>query len=223
MPASRLNVKEQSAMDAQDEGMGDARGLREFALRRLLRELVEKAGRAETVEGLGEHQEVVGPAVHPALAAPGARAGGVVELADMAAVSAGAGRAAWWLTVTLEMSAASGQQALSKRSPAGRTRRLLNPFPATRAPAIINAVYGFSSLSRTKAGGSVPDPDRSPGIEPRSPRVGFNGDQRHPLRDADHGVEPRSSGVHVDAGHHPALAVGNRRTGRLHRKAVVQF
>ncbi len=90
MGASRLNVKEQSAMDAQDEGMGDAGDLREFALRMLLREFVERAGRAETAEDPGQHQEGVGPAVHPALAAPGARAGDVVEMADMAAVSAGA-------------------------------------------------------------------------------------------------------------------------------------
>ena len=121
--------------------------------------------------------------------------------------------------ITLEMTLVSSQQAPGKRSPAGRARRLQNPFPGVIARAIINAVHGFSSLSRTKAGGSVPDPDRSPGIEPRSPRDGFNGDKRHPLRDADHGVEPCSSGVHVDAGHHPALAVGNRRqggsTGRL--------
>ena len=107
---------------------------------------------------------------------------------------------------TLEMTLASGQQARSKRSPAGRARRLLNPFPGVIARAIINAVYGFSSLSRPKAGGSVPDPDRSPGIEPCSPRDGSNGDKRHPLRDADHGVEPRSSGVHVDAGHQTMLA-----------------
>ena len=114
---------------------------------------------------------------------------------------------------------ASAEQARSKRSPAGRARRLQNPFPGVIARAIINAVHGFSSLSRTKAGGSFPDPDRSPGIEHRSPGEGFNEDKRHPLRDAAHGVEPRSSGVHVDAGHHPALAVGNHRqgdfTGRL--------
>jgi len=72
IPASRLNVKEQSAMDAQNEGMGEAGEWREFVLRMLLREFVEKAGRAETGEGPGEHQEGVGPAVHPALAAPGA-------------------------------------------------------------------------------------------------------------------------------------------------------
>jgi len=59
-------------MDAQNEGMGEAGEWREFVLRRLLREFVEKAGRAETGEGPGEHQEGVGPAVHPALAAPGA-------------------------------------------------------------------------------------------------------------------------------------------------------
>jgi len=210
-------------MDVQNEGMGDTGEWREFVLRMLLREFVEKAGRAETGEGPGEHQEGFGPAVHPALAAPGAHPGGMVELADMAAVRAGADRAASWLNSTLEMTAASGQQARSKRLAARMTRRLQNPFPATGVRAIINAVHGFSSLSRTKAGGSVPDPDRLTGIEPRSPRVGFNGDQRHPLRGADHGVEPRSSGVHVDAGHHLALAVGNRRTGRLHRKVVVQF
>ncbi len=71
---------------------------------------------------------------------------------------AGPDRMAWWLTVTLEMTVASSQQARGKRSPAGRARRLLNPFSETWARAIINAVYGFSSLSRTKAGGSVPGP-----------------------------------------------------------------
>ncbi len=126
---------------------------------------------------------------------------------------AGADGGAWWLIPELETAAASGQQAPGKRSPAGRARRLLNPFPGVIARAIINAVYGFSSLSRLKAGGSVPDPDRLPGIEPRSPRVGFNKDKRHPLRDADHGVEPCSSGVHVDAGHHTRL--------KPFRKAVV--
>ena len=53
MAASRLNVNEQSAMDDQNEGMGDAGEWREFALRRLLRELAAKAGRAEAVEALG--------------------------------------------------------------------------------------------------------------------------------------------------------------------------
>ncbi len=38
----------------------------------------------------------------------------------------------------------------------------------------------FASLSRLKAGGYVPDPDRSPGIEPRSPRDGLNEDKRLP-------------------------------------------
>ena len=61
----------------------------------------------------------------------------------------------------------------------------------------------FLPVFPQKAGGSVPDPDRSPGIEPRSPRDGLNQGQaparcvtRHP------GVESCSSGVHVDAGHH---------------------
>ncbi len=162
-------MKEQGAMDAQEEGMDYAGEWREFALRRLPRELVEKAGRAETAEDPGERQEGVGQAVHPALAAPGAHPGGVVEIAGTAGpIDARTDRAAWWLTVTLEMKIASGQQAPGKRSPAGRARRLLNPFPAVVTRAIINAVHGFSSLSRTKAGGSVPDPDRSPGIEPCS-------------------------------------------------------
>ena len=39
-------------MDAQDEGMGDAGEWRAFALRMLLRELVEKEGTAETAEEL---------------------------------------------------------------------------------------------------------------------------------------------------------------------------
>ena len=137
--------------------------------------------------------------------------------------TAGGDRAAWWLTLTLEMTVASSQQAPSKRLATRMNRRLQNPFPGVQARAIINAVYGFSSLSRTKAGGSVPDPDRLPGIEPCSPRHGLNRDQRHPLRDADHGVEPRSSGVHVDAGHHPAIAVCSRRTGGLHRKVAAQL
>ena len=68
-------MKEQGAMDAQDEGMGDAGEWREFALRRLPRELVERAGRAEAVEDPGERQGDIGPAVHPALAAPGAHPG----------------------------------------------------------------------------------------------------------------------------------------------------
>ena len=86
-------------MDARNGRVADAGEWRALVLRRPLRELVEKAGRAETAEGPGEHQEGVGPADHPALAAPGARAGGVVELADMAAVSAGAGCVARWLVL----------------------------------------------------------------------------------------------------------------------------
>ncbi len=68
-------------MDAQDEGMGDAGEWREFVLWRLLRELVEKAGRAETVEDLANTRKEIGPAVH---SAPGSPPGGVVELADAA-------------------------------------------------------------------------------------------------------------------------------------------
>ena len=59
---------------------------------------------------------------------------------------------------TLEMTFANDQQAPGKRLVARMTRRLQNPFPGVIARAIINAVHGFSSLSRTKAGGSVPNP-----------------------------------------------------------------
>ena len=60
---------------------------------------------------------------------------------------------------------------------------------------------------RPKAGGSVPDPDRSPGIESCSPSGGLNQGQapaRCVMRHS--GVEPCSSGVHVDAVHHTMLA-----------------
>ena len=46
-------------MDAQNEGMGDAGEWREFVLRRLLREFVEKAGRAETVEYLANTRKAL--------------------------------------------------------------------------------------------------------------------------------------------------------------------
>ncbi len=46
-------------MDAQNEGMGDTGEWREFVLRMLLREFVEKAGRAETVEDLANTRKAL--------------------------------------------------------------------------------------------------------------------------------------------------------------------
>ena len=73
----------------------------------------------------------------------------------------------------------------------------------------------FPAFPDRKLAGPSPTRDRSPGIEPRSPCDGFNEDKRHPLRDADRGVEPCSSGVHVDAGHQTTLTP--------FRKAVVSI
>ena len=64
----------------------------------------------------------------------------------------------------------------------------------------------FSSLSRLKAGGSIPDPDRSPGIEPRSPRDGLNGISARPLRDAALRGRVLLLRRHFDAGHQAKLA-----------------
>ena len=95
--ASRLKVKKQGATDARNEWMGDAGEWREFALRRPLRESVEKAGTAETAEGPGEHRAVVGPADHPALAAPGSDNVLVVEMGHLPWAKGEADCVAWWL------------------------------------------------------------------------------------------------------------------------------
>ena len=203
--------------------MGDAGEWREFVLRRLLRELVEKAGGAETVEGPGEHQEGVGQAVHPALAAPGTGNGPVAEIGRLLWDGAGADCAAWWLNATLEMLAASGQQAPGKRSPTVRARRLQNPFPATWARAIINAVHGFPAFPEESWRVRPPPGTDCQGSSLALPSSVSTETSATRCVTRRSGVEHGSSGVHVDAGHHPALAVGNRRSGRLHRKAVVQF
>ena len=98
-------------MDARNGRVDDAGEWRAFVLRRPLRELVEKSGTAETPEAPGPTPGRRWPAGSSCAGRAGRTPWGVVELADMAAVSAGADRAAWRLTVTLAMLSASGQQA----------------------------------------------------------------------------------------------------------------
>ncbi len=174
--AKRVSMKKQGAMDAQDEGMGDARDLREFALRRLLREFVEKAGRAETAEGPWRTPGRHWPGGSSCAGCAGRSPWGVVELADMA------GPTRPGLTVRSVVAQlyvrddggerpASAEQAITGGAD---DQALAKSVPCDGSAGDNQCSLRFSSLSRLKSGGSVPHPDRLPGIEPRSPSVGFN-------------------------------------------------
>ncbi len=90
---------------------------------------------------------------------------------------------------------------------AGEGQVLAGTVPCDRSAGDNQCSLRFLPVFPQKAGGSVPDPDRSPGIEPRSPRDVLNQGQapaRCVMRHS--GVEPCSSGSHVDAVHHTMLA-----------------
>ena len=95
------------------------------------------------------------------------------------------------------------QRARSEHSPSGRARCSLEPFPDSQGRAIINAVYGFCQFSRRKLEGPSPTRTVRQGSSLALPATALTRDERLPAaRRGTPGVEPCSSGVHVDAGHH---------------------
>ena len=81
----------------------------------------------------------------------------------------------------------------------------------------------FLPVFPQKAGGSVPDPDRSPGIEPRSPRDGLNQGQAPARCVTRHsGVESCSSGARVDAGQHHTMLANTVGTAKIVKEVKVR-
>ena len=109
---------------------------------------------------------------------------------------------------------ANCQRARSERSPPGRARCLLEPFPDSQGRAIINAVYGFCQFSRRKLEGPSPTRTVRQGSSLALPRAASTGTSARPLRDAAFpGLSPA-----------PPAATSMRcttpcwRTGRRHRQ-----
>ena len=100
----------------------------------------------------------------------------------------------------------------------GAARCLQNPFPAMVARAIINAVYGFFQSFPPESWRVRPRPGPAARDRASLSRRWFQRGQAPTRCVTRHsGVEPCSSGVHVDAGHHDVPGAGCWQ-GRQHRQ-----